>query len=257
VPVFSGMDLAAADGMVQWRIGCSGYYYNEWKGLFYPQGLAKNKWLEYYSERFNTVELNNTFYRFPRVSFLKGWYNRCPEHFCFSVKAPRLITHFKRIKSSQQYLAEFYDAIKEGLREKLGCVLFQFPPAFHFDAGRLEQIIEMLDPAFSNVVEFRHPTWWHESVFEKLAHRQITFSGMSHPSLPSSVVKTANTLYYRFHGVPHLYTSKYEGEQLEQVALAIRQHSNLDKVFIYFNNTAEGAALANAIQLQGPREFVH
>src|SRR5687768_9900518 len=110
--------------MVKWKIGCSGYHYGEWKGMFYPEGLAKSKWFDFYCQHFSTIELNVTFYKFPRVQFLKNWYSKSPLHFTFSVKAPRLITHFKKFKDSQRYLSDFYNTVREGLQEKAGCILF-------------------------------------------------------------------------------------------------------------------------------------
>jgi uncharacterized protein YecE (DUF72 family) len=243
--------------MAQWKIGCSGYHYAEWKGLFYPQGLAKNKWFSFYCEHFNTIELNNTFYRFPRVEVLKNWFEKSPADFSFSVKAPRVITHFKKLKEAQRYLSDFYNAVREGLREKAGVVLFQFPSDFHFDHDRLGRITGLLDPSFTNVVEFRHSSWWNETAFSALKDHGISFSGMSHPSLPDRVIKTTDTIYYRFHGVPHLYISTYEVQQLEKVARAIQQLEGTNSVFLYFNNTTEGAAITNAKQLQEIAELVH
>lgn len=202
--------------MIQWRIGCSGYHYAEWKGQFYPVNLAKAKWFGYYCEHFNTIELNTTFYKFPRVEFLRNWYNISPQQFSFSVKAPRLITHFKKFKDAQRYLLDFYNAVREGLREKAGCVLFQFPANFEFNSDHIDRILNLLDKSFQNVVEFRHPSWWEESILKTFAGHNIIFSGMSHPALPDLVTKTTSTIYYRFHGVPHLFISKYEGSKLEE-----------------------------------------
>lgn len=251
------MDLAAVQAMVVWRIGCSGYHYAEWKGLFYPEGIPKNKWFEFYCEHFNTIELNTTFYRFPRIDTLKAWYKRSPAGFTFSVKAPRLITHFKRLKEAQKYLLDFYTAASEGLLDKLGGVLFQFPPNFLFEQEYLDRIIQLLDPAFNNIVEFRHPSWWSDNVITVLRNHNITFAGMSHPALPGDVVQTTGTVYYRFHGIPHLYISKYEQPQLERVAQAIQQCEGVNEAYVYFNNTAEGAAVINSKQFQEICELVH
>ena len=112
---------------IDWHIGCSGFYYPDWKLKFYPEGLPQSKWFEYYSSKFNTLELNNTFYRFPQIAALQTWYRRSPASFLFSVKAPRLITHYNKFENSQPLLTDFYTAISAGLKEKLGCVLFQLP----------------------------------------------------------------------------------------------------------------------------------
>jgi uncharacterized protein YecE (DUF72 family) len=243
--------------MIKWRIGCSGYLYPEWKGLFYPPGLPQKKWFEFYTEHFNTIELNTTFYRFPRVDTLRSWYNRCPADFVFSVKAPRVITHFKIFKEAQKYVADFYHAVDQGLLEKAGRVLFQFPENFHFDNERLDRIIGLLDFSFQNVLEFRHVSWWSSSVRETLSSHRVIFSGASHPTLPTNVEVTTDSLYYRLHGVPHLYSSNYPVEELELLAQQILNETNVRDAYIYFNNTASGCAVINARQFQGLTELVH
>lgn len=243
--------------MIQWKIGCSGYHYPEWRGLFYPTDLAKNKWFAYYCEHFNTIELNTTFYKFPRVEFLRNWYTNSPGNFVFSVKAPRLITHFKKFKDAQRYLFDFYNAVRDGLQEKLGCVLFQFPANFQFEQDYLDRIVDLVDNSFLNVVEFRHSSWWDDKILRVFSENKIIFSGMSHPALPDGVIKTGNIIYYRFHGVPHLFTSKYEDHKLEEVAEAVQHHNDTTTAYIYFNNTAEGAAVGNARKFQEIAELVH
>ena len=119
---------------MEWKIGCSGYHYEDWKGIFYPEEIAQRKWFEYYTGHFNTLELNVTFYRFPRIESLKNWYNRSLKGFSFTVKAPRPITHFKKFKEAQRMLHDFNQTAKDGLREKLGCVLFQFPANYKYEA---------------------------------------------------------------------------------------------------------------------------
>lgn len=243
--------------MVNFKIGCSGYHYPEWKGFFYPVDLSKGKWFDFYCEHFNAIELNVTFYKFPRLEFLRKWYDRAPDDFTFSVKAPRIITHFKKLKDSSKYLHDFYSAVHEGLREKVGCVLFQFPPQFEFDEDKLERIVEMLDPDFKNVVEFRHASWWNDRVYDALKKKKIVFSGMSHPTLPDPVISTNSILYYRFHGVPHLYLSSYSADDLETIVNNILANSNVREAHIFFNNTIEGAALRNAKDFQDIVQLVH
>ena len=241
---------------MEWKIGCSGYHYPEWKRVFYPDDVPQRKWFDYYCGHFNTLELNVTYYKFPRLEFLKRWYERSPEGFAFTVKAPRHITHFKKFQDARQMLDDFNGTAKEGLGSKLGCVLFQFPSNFHFEASKLARIIGMMDLSLKNVVEFRHESWWHADVFAALASAGIIFCGMSHPSLPEVAVTTAPTLYYRFHGTPHLYNSLYEMRKLEQVVQEISS-GGATEAFIYFNNTASGHAITNAKQLQDICELVH
>lgn len=161
-----------------------------------------------------------------------------------------MITHYKRLKDSQQMLNSFYSTISEGLDEKLGCVLFQFPPAFSYEDAHLERIVTVLDQSYRNVVEFRHASWWSQQVFDALAENNITFCSMSHPHLPDQVIKTTDVIYYRFHGVPNLYVSKYDKSKLEQVFAEIQNYGEANTAYVYFNNTADGAAIENARQFQ-------
>jgi uncharacterized protein YecE (DUF72 family) len=243
--------------MLQWKTGCSGYHYTDWKRIFYPEDVPQKKWFEFYSTHFLSLELNVTFYRFPKLDFLQSWYNRSPENFVFTVKAPRLISHFKRLGEAQEALGNFYVTIQEGLKEKLGCVLFQFPSSFKYEEHRLERMINLVDSNYRNVIEFRHPTWWNDRVYNSFTDNNIIFAGMSHPALPDQVVKTSDVVYYRFHGTPHLYTSKYNPEALENVAHQIQNHVGVKEAYIYFNNTAEGAAVLNAKQFQELCEAVY
>lgn len=236
--------------MVKWWIGCSGFHYKHWKGIFYPEKLAQSKWFDYYNDRFKTLELNVTFYRFPQLSFLETWYKKSPETFSFSVKAPRFITHYKQFNDSKQPIDDFYGTIQEGLKDKLGCVLFQLPPRIAYKEEKLDQIIDSLDPAFTNVLEFRNETWWNIHVYNKLGRHNITFCGMSHPSLPDEVVQNTQTIYYRFHGVPQLYKSKYDIAVLEKISNDIESNSNIKEAFIYFNNDIDGSAITNAIEME-------
>src|SRR5690242_10251634 len=112
---------------MQYFIGCSGFHNKDWKEVFYPKGLPQSKWFEFYCTQFNTLELNTTFYRFPRIEILQKWYDKSSADFKFSVKAPRLITHYKQFNDVARLLNDFYTSVQEGLREKLGCMLFQLP----------------------------------------------------------------------------------------------------------------------------------
>lgn len=251
-----GMDLA--DGLLmEWRIGCSGYHYPEWKRLFYPDGIPQNKWFEYYCKHFNTLELNVTYYRFPRLDVLRRWRERSPAGFNFTVKAPRFITHFKKFKDAQRMVGDFGEVTKAGLSDKLGPVLFQFPANFQYSHERLIRIIDMLDTSVRNVLEFRHVSWWDPVVYDALEKAGVSFCGMSHPELPETAVCTSDLVYYRFHGVPHLYNSEYDAQKLEQVVQEIVKHQRAREVFVYFNNTADGHAVTNARQLQEICEWVH
>lgn len=231
---------------VQWHIGCSGFHYKEWKEVFYPTKLPQRLWLDHYCKHFNTLELNVTFYRFPQLSFLQNWNQKTPGNFSFAVKAPRLVTHYKKFDACEPLLADFYGTVQKGLQEKLACILFQLPAQLSYSEALLQKIVRQLDPAFTNVVEFRHSSWWQPLVYEVLSYHHISFCSISHPQLPNEVISNTDVVYYRFHGVPQLYYSSYDQTFLEQVITAIKNAKHTAQAFVYFNNTAATAAIQNA-----------
>lgn len=235
--------------MKKWWIGCSGFYYKHWREKFYPRGLPQRKWFEFYCDFFNTVELNVTFYRYPKLEALEGWYKRSPDGFRFTVKAPRLITHYRKFINARREANDFYDLAARGLGDKLGCVLFQLPPNLVYSQTALENMLSTLDPAFNNVLEFRHESWWTREVYDTLRQHSITFSGISYPGLPDQVIRSVPVLYYRFHGVPECYASRYSVDSLTEVTAAIRNFRGVRDVYAYFNNDIHGEAITNALEL--------
>lgn len=235
---------------IQWRIGCSGFYYKEWKETFYPKGLPQNRWFEYYCQHFNTLEINNTFYRFPQLTNLESWYRKSPPGFSFAVKVPQTITHQQKFVGSSDLLRQFYDIVLSGLQDKLGCILFQLPPRMQYTEERLHTIVQLLDPTQKNIIEFRHISWWRREVIEALEKNCITFCGVSYPGLIDEPIVNNPVAYYRFHGVPHLYHSPYEKSFLQQITRKIAAHPQTQTAYLFFNNTASGAALNNARQVQ-------
>ncbi|WP_240466023.1 MULTISPECIES: DUF72 domain-containing protein [Sphingobacterium] len=236
--------------MIRWKIGCSGFYYKSWKETFYPSTLPQREWFDYYCQHFDTVELNVTFYRFPKLSFLQNWYKKSPDHFRFTVKAPRLITHYKKFSDSSTLLTEFYNVVQQGLQEKLQFILFQLPPSVTYSPQMLALIIRSLDTNFLNVLEFRHPSWWNTDVYTTLGASNIIFCSMSHPSLPSDVIVNTSWIYYRMHGDTKLYGSDYSERQLKKLATDIEANGQVKEAYIYFNNDMEGHAVQNAKALK-------
>ncbi|HEU4902824.1 MAG TPA: DUF72 domain-containing protein [Flavisolibacter sp.] len=234
---------------IKWHIGCSGFYYREWKGLFYPEKLAQKKWFEFYAQHFNTIEINNTFYRFPEQKLFDNWYAKALPDFCFSVKVPQIITHYQRFRDTQKILDDFYTIARQGLKEKLGPVLFQLPPSMKYDEALLQNMISQLNVRYKNVIEFRHNSWWRKEVYAALKEANVVFCGVSYPGLISDPVADLPVNYYRFHGVPRLYYSRYDDSFVERIARQIAG-SETREAYVYFNNTAEGAALENAKYLQ-------
>jgi uncharacterized protein YecE (DUF72 family) len=232
---------------MEWHIGCSGFHYKHWKERFYPDGLPQKKWFDYYCQHFKTLELNVTFYRFPQLSFLQNWRTNSPDDFRFAVKAPRAITHYRKFINTVDFISTFYDTINDGLQQKLGPVLFQMPPSFQYDEGKLDRVINSLDASFNNVFEPRHASWWNQKVYDSLAEKNITFCGMSYPGLPDDVIQNAPSVYYRFHGVPDLYSSPYNEEFLKKVIAAM--HKPTRAGWFYFNNDINAIAPRNAKEM--------
>jgi len=235
--------------MTKFYIGCSGFHYKEWKEFFYPEKLPQSKWFKFYCEHFNTLEINSTFYKFPTEKSLAKWYDTSPEDFRFSVKVPRLITHYKKFSDCESLIFDFYTSINKGLQKKLGCVLFQLPPQLAYTPELLELIINIVDPSFKNVFEFRHVSWWNENVFYQFKKRKLIFCGVSFPKLPDEVKATTSIIYYRFHGIPVLYKSAYSKKFIEHIYLEIKKIAP-DETWIYFNNTWCNAAIINSTYFQ-------
>jgi uncharacterized protein YecE (DUF72 family) len=233
---------------VQVHIATSGWYYREWKGAFYPDDLPSQRWFKHYTQRFNTVELNAPFYRPPKLATVKNWKRNAPENFCYSVKVNRVITHDKRFQGTQDLIHEFYQ-IADALGPKMGCFLFQLPPNFEFTVERLELILSQLNPAHKNVLEFRHMSWWTREVFATLKKHKVIFCSVSAPKLPDDLIVTADDIYVRFHGPKRWFYDSYSDEALTVWVDKISASKTKD-AWIYFNNTADGSAIANARALE-------
>lgn len=226
--------------------GCSGFYNRHWKGVFYPEDLPRKEWFTFYSGHFNALELNVTFYKFPTVRTLGNWYKKSPEDFLFAVKAPRLITHYKKLNDCSRELEEFYHACDAGLEEKLGCVLFQFPPSFKYSSEALDLVLKSMKSEFTNVVEFRNESWWNDSVYEAFRSKNITFCSVSHPKLTEEIITTSPTAYIRLHGNPQIFYSSYSDQYLQILHDTLIRKSDIENAFVFFNNTASTAGILNA-----------
>lgn len=232
---------------VKFHIGCSSFATPSWKSIFYPDHLPKKDWFTYYCKYFNTYEFNGSFYRFPTVSGLQKWYDKTPHNFTFSIKIPKTITHTKKLIACEQEVNDFYAVVSEGLSDKLGCVLWQFPPSFVYNEENLNKAISALNGKFKNVVEFRHESWWNNVVVDKLQIKQAVFCNPSYPGLPEHVLQNNSCGYFRQHGIPKLFYSEYSLSEIETLYKQILA-KNFDEVYVYFNNTASPAAVINAIQ---------
>ena len=235
------------------HIGCSGFSYDHWRGVFYPEGLAKKDWLEYYAAKFHTVELNVTFYRLPRESAFRGWYEKTPDDFLITAKASRYITHVKRLKDPAQSLAGFFESLKP-LRGKLAAVLWQLPPSFKADPGRFQTFLRELGRygmKMKHTFEFRNETWVRDDeILKMLAGEGHALCMADWPVFLADQPQTAGFVYMRRHGRGGSYGGSYSDEQLRQDAARILRYQKSGKeVFIYFNNDQEGFAPQNALYL--------
>ena len=226
--------------------GCSSFNNRFWKGIFYPENLPASKWFEYYCEYFETYEFNGSFYKFPTVEIFHNWYKKAPENFLFSVKVHKEITHIKKFTNCKTLIEDFYSICKNGLKEKLGCILFQLPPSYQYSKERLHEIVMNLDYEFKNVIEFRHESWWNEDVWEIFLQNNITFCSVSYPNLPQTVFTEFPLIYIRFHGNSELFYSGYSTVELKQVKNKLEDKN----AFVYFNNTAGTQGILNALEFK-------
>lgn len=231
-----------------YHLGTSGWSYAGWRGIFYPQGLAAKNWLAFYAEHFSTVEINMTFYRFPKPEMFRAWLDKTPAHFSFTLKANREITHFKRLKNVDHEVNYFY-ILANALREKLGCILFQLPPSISMDLTLLEDFLGTLSPEYRNVIEFRHESWYSEKVYEALRSHNVTFCAVSSAKVPRSVIESAEIAYFRFHGLTGGYRYNYSDEELRDWARAIKT-AKAKEAYVYFNNDYQAYAVANCLKLR-------
>ncbi len=233
--------------MKQVRIGCSGWMYDDWRGRLYPEREPKRRWLELYASVFDTVEVNNTFYRLARESMVKGWVEQTPDGFLFAVKASRYLTHIKRLQGIEEGIKRFYEPLAP-LTEarRLGPILWQLPENFHRDDGRLEGWLAVL-PEGMHTIEFRHESWFADPVMELLRERGVALTIGDHPMRPfQSLEATAPWRFVRFHYGARGRGGNYSATEIDQWARRIAQWRRREQVFAYFNNDWNGYAPANA-----------
>lgn len=232
------------------RIGTSGWHYGHWAGPFYPPDLPKDKWLEYYAQRFDTVEINNTFYQLPREETFRNWRKQAPAGFLFTVKANRYITHIKRLKDPQEVLDRFFERVRL-LKKNLGPILYQLPPSLHKDLARLELFIELLPKSNFAVFEFRHESWYCEDTYKLLDKFNVGFCIHDLSGLESPRVVTGDIIYVRFHGTTGRYSGCYSKPMLGNWAKWLKDHAkDVHSIYVYFNNDACAYAVSNAKTLK-------
>jgi uncharacterized protein YecE (DUF72 family) len=240
-------------------IGCSGWQYLHWRGNFYPADLPLREWLPYYASTFDTVEVNNSFYRLPERETFRRWRDATPDRFLMAVKASRYLTHLKKLREPAEPVARLFDRLR-GLGSRLGPVLYQLPRNFAKNLERLRDLLLVLPhrlpgrgkdrPAIRHVFEFRHPSWYEPDVLALLhAHGAAL---CLHDRAGSAITDDPASpfVYVRFHGPGGGYHGSYDDRHLER--WAGRMAAALDagrEVFAYFNNDPEGAAVRDALRL--------
>jgi uncharacterized protein YecE (DUF72 family) len=235
---------------VKIHVGTSGFYYEHWRGVFYPQDLPKSEWLAYYVRRFDTLELNSTFYHLPKAKSVERWRSAAKEGFCYSLKAHRSITHYKRLVDVKDELYRFLHLIKP-LKGHLGAVLFQLPPSLHYDKALLQDFLQILPKGYRYAVEFRHKSWYEEAVLELLHRFGVALCVHDFGKRETPLVATADFSYIRFHGPDGHYGGSYEDAVLQEWAKRITSLLAKGEIFCYFNNDYEGNAVKDAMRLRG------
>ncbi|MFZ8843445.1 DUF72 domain-containing protein [Thermoflexus sp.] len=231
-------------------IGTSGWVYPHWRGVFYPEDLPQRRWFSYYAAHFDTVEINNAFYRLPSEATFDRWRDQAPEGFRYAVKANRYLTHVRRLKDCADPLARFLERARR-LGDRLGPILYQLPPGWPPDPGRLAEFAALLPPDMLHGFELRDPRWWIEPVREVLARGALSFCLFDMPELSPPLWVTGPVVYIRFHGSTALYAGRYAREALAAWAERIRGFLRAGhEVYAYFNNDAFGHAVINAVELR-------
>jgi uncharacterized protein YecE (DUF72 family) len=233
-------------------IGTSGWSYAHWQGVLYPPGAPERDRLLWYVQRFGTVEVNSTFYHWPREETFTNWYQRLPEGFLLTVKAPRGLTHASRLDAPEVWLARVLPRLQL-LQQKLGVLLVQLPPAMPCDLARLQYFLQRLPSWLRVALEFRHPSWHQEAVFALLERQRVAYCVMSGAGLPCILRATAPFVYVRLHGpdAHHLYAGSYSDDDLRWWASRLAEWTAQGRdVFAYFNNDGGGNAVRNAEVLQ-------
>jgi uncharacterized protein YecE (DUF72 family) len=230
-------------------IGTSGWAYKHWKGILYREDASQEDLLPAYAESFQTVEINNTFYRLPDEGTIAGWRCRAPDGFVFAVKANRYITHMKKLMEPEEPVERMMDRVA-GLGNKLGPILFQLPPGWHVNAKRLASFADVLPQDHRYAFEFRHESWYADPVYDVLEQSGGAFCIHDHRDAPSPRRVTADFVYVRFHGRQGSYEGKYSSTDLSGWADTIAGWRDEGlSVYCYFNNDFRGHAVENAREL--------
>ena len=233
------------------HVGCSGWNYKDWRGTVYPQGLPPSRWLEHYATLFDTVEVNSTFYRLASRDAVARWVEQTPEHFVFTLKSSRYLTHIKRLTELGQGIQRFYERVEPLVgTPKLGPVLWQLPESFHRDDERLAAALAAL-PAGRHCFEFRHESWFADDVYALLREHGVALVIGDMPTRRFQTYEmTADWTFVRFHYGRRGRRGNYSESELEEWAGRLDRWRADVEVYAYFNNDWEGFAVRNGLWLR-------
>ena len=232
------------------KVGCSGWQYKHWRGNFYSAEVPTSRWLEHYASVFDTVEINNSFYRLPEAETFAQWAARVPRRFVFAVKASRFLTHMKKLKDPKEPVERLFSRMR-ALGTHLGPVLYQLPPGWKADVSRLEQFLQVL-PSARHVIEFRDQSWYQKTVYELLERHRVSLCLHDMSGSATERPRIGPIVYVRFHGPSGRYQGGYSTDALRSWAdwLRVQLDGGTD-VYAFFNNDVGGHAPRDALTLRG------
>jgi uncharacterized protein YecE (DUF72 family) len=232
------------------RIGCSGWNYRHWRGRFYPEKLPVKRWFEFYAATFDTVEINNSFYRLPSADTFAKWRDQAPPGFCYAVKANRFLTQAKKLKDCKQPLERMLSPMRK-LGDRLGPILYQLPPRFHINLQRLEDFLKLLPRNLTHIFEFRDRSWLTVEMLALLDRYQAGFCVHDMPGSATEPWAVGQTAYIRFHGGEGKYRGRYsDARLLDWADWIVEQSTSGRSVWAYFNNDVEAHAIHDALTLR-------
>jgi len=231
-------------------VGTSGWIYDHWKGCFYPEGLPKSRWFDFYSSHFPAVEVNATFYRTFKDQTYLNWRKRAPQNFAYVLKAPRLITHRKLLLDVKEDIKAFYRSCTL-LEDRFEMILLQVAPGTPYDLDRLKEALLAFPDPSRVAVEFRHPHWLNPEVEALLRAVGVAYCNVDSPRQKLTDTLTSDRAYLRLHGRKHWYSYNYSTGELNEIADLARKLADrgASRVYVFFNNDFEGYAPANALIL--------
>ena len=232
------------------RVGCSGWVYKHWRGLFYPEGLPQTRWFARYAEEFDTVEINNSFYRLPSPETFDKWRRQAPAGFCYAVKANRFLTQAKKLLECEEPMERMMSAVRH-LGDRLGPMLYQLPPSMKLNLERLERFLKILPTDVTSVFEFRNNSWYVPEVYALLERHGASFCVHDMRGSASERIAVGPVAYVRFHGGEGKYWGRYSDEGLlSWTDWLIDQSRHGRTCWCYFNNDIHGHAIEDARTLK-------